>query len=166
MKSRLTHANHSVFWENKWAYDISPETVYQRVYADKRRGGLLWTNLRCQQQRKKRYGKTDRRGMLPNRQSIERRPVIVDTRRRISDWEADTIIGKNHQHVIVSLVERKTEFLLIRKVERKTAQAVGTAMTSLLKPYRKRVGAAVLPKEPGLHHHYTAGDRYGNGTIE
>ena len=38
---------------------ISPETVYQRVYADKRMGGSLWRNLRCQKQRKKRYGKAD-----------------------------------------------------------------------------------------------------------
>lgn len=119
--------------------DISPETVYQRVYADKRAGGLLWKQLRCQKQRKKRYGKTDRRGIIPNRQSIEQRPAIVETRSRIGDWEADTIIGKNHRQAIISLVERKTGFTLIRKVERKTAQAVSDAMTNLLKPHRARV---------------------------
>jgi len=119
--------------------DISHETVYQRIYADKRAGGLLWKQLRCQKQRKKRYGKTDRRGMIPNRQSIEQRPAIVETRSRIGDWEADTIIGKNHKQAIVSLVERKTGFTLIRKVERKTAEAVGDAMTELLKPHRRKV---------------------------
>lgn len=118
---------------------ISPETVYQRVYADQRAGGLLWKQLRCQKQRKKRYGKTDRRGIIPNRQSIELRPTIVETRSRIGDWEADTIIGKNHRQAIVSLVERKTGFTLIRKVERKTAQAVSDAMMKLLKPHRARV---------------------------
>lgn len=118
---------------------ISPETVYQRVYADKRAGGLLWKHLRCQKQRKKRYGKTDRRGIIPNRQSIDLRPAIVEARSRIGDWEADTIIGKNHKQAIVSLVERKTGFLLIRKVERKTAQAVSQAITVLLKPHHRRV---------------------------
>jgi len=44
-----------------------------------------------------RYGKTDRRGIIPNRQSIEQRPAIVDARSCIGDWEADTIIGKNHR---------------------------------------------------------------------
>ena len=97
--------------------EISPETLYQRVYADKRAGGLLWKNLYCQKLRKKRYGKADRRGMIPNRRSIEERPPIVETRRRIGDWEADTIIGKNHRQAIVSLVERKTGFTLIEKVE-------------------------------------------------
>ncbi len=119
--------------------DISPETVYQRVYSDKRAGGLLWKNLRCQKLRKKRYGKADRRGMIPNRRSIEERPAIVETRRRIGDWEADTIIGKNHQQAIVSLVERKTGFTLIEKVERKTSRAVGQAVIGLLDPYRMQV---------------------------
>ena len=119
--------------------DISPETVYLRVYADKRRGGELWKNLRCQKQRKKRYGCADRRGMIPNRRSIEDRPVLVEARCRIGDWEADTIIGKNHRQAIVSLVERKTGFTLIEKVERKTAQQVGQAMVGLLRPYRAQV---------------------------
>jgi IS30 family transposase len=118
---------------------ISPETVYQRIYADKRAGGLLWKSLRCQKQRRKRYGKAERRGTIPNRLSIEDRPAIVETRSRIGDWEADTIIGKNHRQAIVSIVERKTGLTLIRKVERKTAKAVSQAMIRLLKPYRKKV---------------------------
>ncbi|MDD5384458.1 MAG: IS30 family transposase [Gallionella sp.] len=114
---------------------ISPETLYQRVYADKRVGGLLWKNLRCQKQRRKRYGKTDRRGIISNRLSIEGRPATVETRSRIGDWEADTIIGKNHRQAIVSIVEHKSGFTLIRKIERKTAQAVSQAMVVLLNPY-------------------------------
>ena len=117
--------------------DISPETVYQRVYANKQAGGLLWKNLRCQKKHKKRYGKIDRRGMIPNRLSIEDRPAIVETRSRIGDWEADTVIGKNHRQAIVSIVERKSGFTLIRKVERKTALAVSQAMIGLLKPHQK-----------------------------
>jgi len=81
----------------------------------------------------------DRRGAIPNRLSIEDRPAIVETRSRIGDWEADTVIGKNHRQAIVSIVERKTGFTLIRKVERKTAHAVGQAMVELLKPYRNVV---------------------------
>lgn len=74
-----------------------------------------------------------------NRQFIEDRPAIVDERRRIGDWEANTIIGKNHRQAIVSIVERKTGLTLIRKVERKTAQAVSQAMIGLLNPYRNKV---------------------------
>jgi IS30 family transposase len=118
---------------------ISIETIYRRVYIDKKAGGLLWKNLRCQKLRKKRYGKNDRRGIMINRRSINERPAIVETRRRIGDWEADTIIGKNHQQAIVSVVERKSGMLLIRKVQNKTAQAVSKAMIQLLKPYHRKV---------------------------
>lgn len=29
--------------------DISPETIYQRIYSDKHKSGLLWKQLRCQE---------------------------------------------------------------------------------------------------------------------
>jgi len=119
--------------------DISHETVYQRVYADKRAGGSLWKHLRCQKQRRKRYGKRDLRGTIPNRLSIEQRPAVVEKRSRIGDWEADTVIGKNHKQAIVRLVERKSGYTLIRKVERRTADVVSRTMTKLLKPYQSRV---------------------------
>lgn len=118
---------------------ISHETVYQRIYSDKKAGGTLWRNLRCQKLRRKRYGKNDRRGIIPNRQSIEQRPAIVEERSRIGDWEADTVIGKNHKQALVSIVERKSGYLLIHKVERKTSDAVGDTMIHLLKPYHRRV---------------------------
>jgi IS30 family transposase len=119
--------------------DISHETVYQRIYADKRHGGLLWKKLRCQKQRKKRYGKLDRRGGIPNRLSIDARPDIVETRSRVGDWEADTIIGKHHKMAIVSLVERKTGLTLIQRVRRKTAEEVSTAMLNLMHPLKEHV---------------------------
>jgi IS30 family transposase len=33
---------------------VSHETFYRRIYADKREGGDLWRNLRCQKKRHKR----------------------------------------------------------------------------------------------------------------
>ena len=119
--------------------NISHETVYQRIYADKRHGGLLWKQLRCQKQRKKRYGKLDRRGMIPNRLSMDARPSIVEARSRVGDWEADTIIGKQHKMAIVSLVERKTGSTLIQRVQRKTAEEVSTAMIRLMQPLKAHV---------------------------
>lgn len=129
---------------------ISPETVYHRVYADKQTGGLLWKNLRCRKQRKKRYGMIERRGMIPNRLSIDDRPAIVETRSGIGDWEADTIIGKNHRQAIASIVERKTGFTLIRKVERKTAQAVSKAMTNTTKAIHKQGTHRDFRQWPGI----------------
>lgn len=118
---------------------VSHETLYQRIYADKRSGGNLWRHLRCQKLRRKRYGRHDRRGTIPGRISIERRPPGVEARIRVGHWEGDTIIGANHRQALVSLVERKSRYTLLAKVERKTAELVGKAVTHLLKPFKARV---------------------------
>ena len=56
---------------------VSHERIYQYVYDDKGAGGTLYRHLRCQKQRRKRYGSHDRRGQLANRRSISERPAIV-----------------------------------------------------------------------------------------
>lgn len=115
---------------------ISHETIYQYVYEDKKTGGDLHTHLRCQKKRRKRYGSgVNRRGMLPNRTSIDERPSIVDERKRIGDWEGDTVIGRRHKGALVSMVERSSLFTLIKQVTHKTALAVTEAVTSCLKPH-------------------------------
>jgi IS30 family transposase len=114
------------------SFQISHEWVYQHILKDKLAGGDLYRHLRCQKKRRKRYGRNDRRGKLKNRTSIDERPGIVDTRQRLGDWEVDTIIGKGHRQAIVSLTERKSRLALLRKVERKTAQAVSDAVIELL----------------------------------
>ena len=118
---------------------VSHEWIYQYILSDKQAGGDLYKHLRCQKKRRKRYGSYDRRGKLPNRRSIEQRPEIVDQRQRLGDWEVDTIIGKGHRQAIVTLTERKSRLALIRKVERRTAQAVQEAITNLLMPWKSQV---------------------------
>ena len=113
---------------------VSPEWIYQHILADKRSGGDLYRHLRCQKQRRKRYGSYDRRGTLPNRVSIDKRPEIVNSRQRLGDWELDTVVGKRHQQAIVTLTERKSRLALIRKVDQRTAQAAKDAILVLLQP--------------------------------
>jgi len=114
---------------------ISHETIYQRIYADKRAGGTLHRALRCQRARKKRYGGRERRGGIPNQVSIEQRPAIVDSRKRFGDWEGDLVIGAGQQQALVTLNERKSRYALIAHVPFKTAQAVSDAAISLLTPF-------------------------------
>jgi len=115
---------------------VSHEWIYQHVYLDKRSGGDLHKHLRCQKKRRKRIGDYDRRGKIPNQVSIEDRPEIVEQRKRIGDWEADTIIGAGKQGAIVTLVERKSRFTLLKQVARRTAAVVEDAIIDLLQPYQ------------------------------
>ena len=127
---------------------VSHEWIYQHVYADKRSGGDLHAFLRCQKQRKKRYGSNSRRGKIPDRIGIEHRPAVVDQKGRIGDWEGDTIIGKGHKGAIVSLVERKSIYTLLGKVERKKADLVADTEIRLLSPFKDQVHT--ITKDNGL----------------
>ena len=115
---------------------VSHEWVYQHVYLDKRVGGDLHKHLRCQKKRRKRVGDYDRRGKIPNQVSIEDRPEIVEERKRIGDWEGDTIIGAGMQGAIVTLVDRKSRFTLLKQVPNRTATVVENAILDLLMPYQ------------------------------
>jgi len=81
----------------------------------------------------------DRRGRIPNQVSIDDRPAIVDAKRRFGDWEGDTVIGKGHRGALVTLVERKSLYTVIRSVLHKTAAAIREAVVDGLSPYIDRV---------------------------
>ncbi len=129
----------SLWLKSECNVSISHEWIYQYILQDKTSGGDLYRHLRCQKQRRKRYGSYNRRGQLTGRISIDERPAVVDLRSRIGDWELDTIIGKGHKQAIVSLTERKSRFTLIQKVKRKTAKCVSDAIINLLAPISDQV---------------------------
>ena len=118
---------------------ISPEWIYNHIYKDKCQGGDLHKHLRCQKQRRKRYGKQDRRGRIANRVSIEERPAIVNSKSRIGDWEGDTIIGKGHQGVVTTHVERKSKYTVLTKSNTKHANLVRQSIVQGLKPYQNQI---------------------------
>lgn len=118
---------------------VSHEWIYQHLYADKVVGGDLHTHLRCRKQRRKRYGVYSRRGVIPNQVRIDQRPGVVQARRRIGDWEGDTVIGAGHRGALVTLVERKSRFTVIGKVKRKTAALVRNKVVEKLKSHQDHV---------------------------
>ena len=118
---------------------VSHERIYQHIYSDKATGGTLYLCLRCQKKRRKRYGTHSRRGQIPNRVGIERRPKVVEARRRIGDWEADTVIGRGRRAALLSLVERKSKLTLLGRVARHTAAEVAQTAIALLAPVAERV---------------------------
>ncbi len=66
---------------------------------------------RSNRKRRKHYGSQDKRGQIPDRRSIERRPKGVNERKRIGHWESDTVVGKGRGSYVVSHVERKSRTL-------------------------------------------------------
>lgn len=121
--------------EKRQEIQISHEWIYQHILADQRAEGDLYTHLRQHGKHRKRYGKYDRRGKLPNRVSIEERPQVVERRERLGDWEIDTLVGKGHSGAMVSLVERKSRFTLLQPVLHRLADLVADATISVLSPF-------------------------------
>ena len=120
--------------------EVSHESVYLHVYANKAAGGQLHKNLRSQKPRRKRHlSGRDRRGQIPNRRPISERPEHIEQRRQVGHREGDTVIGAAHKQAIVTLVERKSGFAVLAKVSNKTTDLVRRAIEIKLKPLCSRV---------------------------
>ncbi len=116
---------------------VSHETIYRYVYRDQKVGGKLYLFLR---HKRKKYAKRSsdyiRRVTIKGRVGIEARPAIVETKSRVGDWEADTIIGRGHHQGIVTLVDRHSKFTLMKKVASKRAEEATRAIIHLLEPVK------------------------------
>lgn len=119
---------------------VSHETIYQYIYRDKKEGGNLYRKLRiASKPYRKRYGKYTRRGTIPNRVSIDQRPAEVQQKLHYGHWEADTILGKDRQGAVLTLVERKSYFTLLRKLERTESRLTKKQMINALAPFKEKV---------------------------
>ena len=120
--------------------DISHQSIYTFIKKNHKNGGVLYKHLRrATKKRRKRYGSMDARGQIKNRVMIDARPRIVDEKSRIGDWEVDTMIGSHHKGVILTLVERRSKYMVACPLNDKSETVVTNAVIGLLKPLQKRV---------------------------
>jgi transposase, IS30 family len=104
---------------------ISHETIYHFILKDKKNGGNLYKHLRIMPKlRRKRYNSHDSRGILVGKRHISARPASVENRKIAGHWEGDTVIGRDLHHCILTLVERKSGFVIIKKMQSRTEAAV------------------------------------------
>ena len=76
-----------------------------------------------------------RRGKMAISHSIEERPEEANVRSRFGDWEADTVQGKARGPRLVTLVDRKSRYLLCKKVPTERMDEVAQAMIDCLEGY-------------------------------
>lgn len=118
-------------------FSISHESIYQYLLADKKLGGKLYLHLRHGKKKyRKRYGSSKRTAPIKNRTMIDARPQIVEEKQRIGDWEIDTIVGKNNQSAIVTLVERVSKKTLIGMPGNKLSEFVSNQTIQMLLPIK------------------------------
>lgn len=133
---------------------VSIERIYQFIWQDKRNGGSWHKHLRTRGKKYRKRGQLkDKRGQIVGRIGIENRPIIVEKRERFGDFEIDTIIGKDHQGAIVTLNDRATGYLKMKKVESKEASAVEQATLALLSDWKPFLHTLTADNGKEFAHH-------------
>lgn len=151
----LFHMVREQFLEHRWSPEqiagriaverpdlrISTNTIYRAIYGhllDYRpyvRYKGLASRLRRKGKRRHKHVTDELRGKIKITNLLCDRPDEADKRLRSGDWEADTVVGKNGGPCAVTLVDRKSRFLLLGKSSSKKANPVCSTMTSLLGGY-------------------------------
>ena len=117
---------------------ISHETIYRMIRKDKAEGGTLYKHCRHKlKHRTKPVG--GKRISIPNRTSISERPTEADGK-RFGDFEMDTIVGRGNHGAIVTLIERSTNMLFMRKLKNgKNAKELARTVIHLLSPFKEHI---------------------------
>jgi IS30 family transposase len=106
---------------------FSHQTIYNWLARDDHRRRWIVYLRRHRQKRRcaKPAGRVDR--------ALAKRPAVVNERGRYGDWEGDTIVGSGrHGGALVSLVERKSGYLVLLPVPSKQATSVRRAICGRL----------------------------------
>lgn len=114
---------------------IVKQTIYNHVHAD--RSGKLAAHMphRLKYTRRTKALHLTKATNIANRTSIHERPEEADGT-RFGDWEMDTIVD-SFGHVILTLTERSTNFILMRKLPHgRKAMPTAQTVARLLYPYR------------------------------
>jgi IS30 family transposase len=127
---------------------ISHEAIYQWVY---REAASWWKELRRQHRRRKRRmrGIPGKRGQIIDRVGIEHRPKVVEKRRRIGDWESDTLQGRPGSGGLATHVERKSRYLVLAKLPDRTSLQFMTRSLAALRRVAPRSRCKTLTADNG-----------------
>lgn len=116
---------------------VSHETIYKYVWEDKKKGGDLYKHLRTLGKTYRNRGASkDKRGQIIGRIGIENRPIEVDQKQRFGDLEIDLVIGKDHKGALLTINDRATGILQMKKIESKDAEIVKNATIELLQNWK------------------------------
>ncbi len=171
----LFHIVRKQFLEHKWSPEqianrialerpdlrISTNTIYRAIYRhlidynkyvyDK---GLA-LRLRHKGKHRHKRGEVELRGKIKISNNLSERPDAANKRLRLGDWEADTVVGKDGGSCVVSLVDRKSRYLLLGTPTEKKAKPVCNSMILMLTGHPLETVTPDRGKEFGSHNEVT-----------
>jgi len=123
-------------------YSISPEAIYEFIYAQYQRGGwgrCVGEDLRIYLKRRHKVRKVkfvpfkEEKGPIKNRVFIDKRPLEVNLRSAPGHWEGDSMVSRKSLTGLNTLVERVTGFVCISKIQNTTAEETTLTVIRRLK---------------------------------
>ena len=130
----------SAQWQKDGIKGVSHEAIYQFIWdckhSQKRKNKEyknLFKYLKHGRRKRKRGNYKDSRGLIPNRVPIEKRPKIVEKRKRFGDFEADLIMGKAHKSALLVTIDRATLKTTIDKLKGKNPRQVANKIIARIK---------------------------------
>lgn len=131
---------------------VSYSTIYRSIYSgdletEKLSHGQrgVARKLRHRGKTRRRKGTEERRGKIVISHSIEERPDEARHRTELGHWEADTVAGKTGSSCMITLADRKSRFVLGKRIARKTAAEVEEGMIALLITLPPELRRSVTP---------------------
>ncbi|MGJ3494949.1 IS30 family transposase [Piscirickettsia salmonis] len=103
---------------------VSKSTIYRYIYNDREQGGELYKSLPHSGKPYKRKVKSGGKAKIVNRIGIEQRPAIANEKTEFGHFEIDTIVGRDHQSYLLTLVDKANKMCCIRKMPNKQAKTV------------------------------------------
>ena len=141
---------------------MSYQTIYRHVRADRKRGGRLWTHMRHMSKAyRKRRGSPATRGRLLGKRHISQRPAAVELRREVGHCEGDTVMGADQRHCVLTLVERVTGFLLMKKLVARTKEQAGAALAQCVIKLHGVIKSITLDNGTEFHDYAAVEEQFG-----
>jgi hypothetical protein len=114
---------------------FSRETIYQAIDAMPRgeqRAEVVALLRFGHTKRRPRIRGKDRRSQIPHMLNIHERPAEITERLVPGHWEGNTLQGRYHRSAVVTLVERKTLFVTLARMDGTGAEAALQGFCSVL----------------------------------
>ena len=130
----------SAQWKKDGIKGVSHECIYKFIWdckhTNKRKNRAyknVYKELKHGKRKRKRGNYKDSRGLILNRVSIEKRPKIVEKRKRYGDIEADLIVGAKHKSALLVTTDRATLKTTIDKLKGKDANDIAKKIIKRMK---------------------------------
>ena len=116
-----------LLYPNDTIMSISYEAIYQHIYKHRQSylGKKLIKLLPYHHHKRRANRKFNiKRTRIKEQVNISQRPIHVDLRLEVGHWEGDLMIGVGQKSAIGTIVERKTRFTFIVKIENRKSATV------------------------------------------